>query len=293
MFACALAACSGNFSSGTGMPSTQTGPGIPPVGDTTPMPETDKNGLPIGGTPMPSASPAVGSATYPIDEAQKGFSCGELSDGYSCLLAFNLPAPTPTPSPGAKNPKSKATATPSPTPTPTPTPTPSPAASGSASPSPSPTPQTITLEAQAPAQNAPKMVHIPANTLHTVALMLVQLTTNADLSLDGWASAQFTLPKDEVGGRGFALQLFQVTKRKKDVQYKPIWTFDKSSLNDTTLTFSFQPPKMKIAKGSTYTLVLYGDQRSASPSPGASASPSPSASPEETAPPSPAASATP
>lgn len=110
------------------------------------------------------------------------------------------------------------------------------------------------------------MVHIPANTLDTVALMMVQLTTNGDLNLDGWANAQFTLPKDEVDGRGFALQLFQVNKHKKSVDYKPIWTFDKSALNDTTLTFSFKPPKMSIAKGSTYMLVLYGDDKSTAPS---------------------------
>lgn len=110
------------------------------------------------------------------------------------------------------------------------------------------------------------MVHIPANTLDTVALMMVQLTTNGDFNLDGWANAQFTLPKAEVDGRGFALQLFQVNKHHKSVDYKPIWTFDKSTLNDTTLTFSFQPPKMKIDKGSSYMLVLYGDDKSTEPS---------------------------
>jgi hypothetical protein len=286
----ALAACSGNFGTGTGIP--QTGPGIPPVGAGTPLPETDKNGMPVNPSATPSPSPGpVSSATYPIDDAQKGFACGDLTEGYSCTLAFNLPPPTPTPSASAKNAKntSKATATPSPTPTPTPTPTatPSPTPSGSpngsASPSPSPTPQTITLQAQAPPKDAPKMVHIPANSLDTVALMMVQLSTNSDFTLDGWANAQFTLPKPEVDGRGFAVQLFQVNKRKKGVEYKPIWTLDKSTLNDTTLTFSFQPPKMKIARGSTYMLVLYGDDKSGAASPEPSGSPS-SPAPEETNP---------
>ncbi|HKU66783.1 MAG TPA: hypothetical protein VJP85_03310 [Candidatus Baltobacteraceae bacterium] len=277
----ALAACSGNFGTGTGMP--QTGPGIPPMGAGTPMPPMDRNGMPINPSASPSPTPGtVGNATYPIEDAQKGFACGTLSEGYGCTLAFNLPPPTPTPSPSPKNAKrkSKTTATPSPTPTPTPTPTPkasaspSPGASAgaSASPSPSPTPETITLQAQAPPKDAPKMVHVPANSLDTVALMMVQLTTNGDLDLDGWANAQFTLPKTEVDGRGFAVQLFQVNKRKKGVEYKPIWTFDKSTLNERTLTFSFQPPKMKIAKGSTYMLVLYGDDKSSAPSPAPSGS---------------------
>jgi hypothetical protein len=129
------------------------------------------------------------------------------------------------------------------------------------------------------------MVHVPANTLDTVALMLVQLTTNADFALDGWVNVQFTLPKAQIDGRGFAVQLFQVNKEKKGVSYKPIWTFDKSTLNDTTLSFWFQaPPKMKIAKGSTYTLVLYGDDKSAaSAAPSGSPSASPSGSPSASA----------
>lgn len=238
--------------------------GLPPMGQGTPIPPMDKNGLPEGSA-FPSASPGVvGTASYALTDAQKGFACPQLSDGYSCTLSFNLPPPTPTPSPSAKNGKAKATASPTPTPTPTPTPSPTPAPSGSASasPKPTPTPATISLQAQAPPKDAPKMVHVPANTLDTVALMMVQLTTNADFTLDGWANAQFTLPKEQVDGRGFAVQLFQVNKHKKSVDYKPIWTFDKSTLNDTTLTFSFKVSKMTIAKGSTYTLVLYGDDKS-------------------------------
>jgi hypothetical protein len=290
-----LAACSGNFSTGTNMP--QPGGEVPPVGATQ-MPQTDKNGLPTQATP--SASPGLSStASYTIDEAQKGFACPQLGDGYACTLSFNLPPPTPAPSPstspsrkGAKS-KTKAspkpTPSPTPTPAPTPTPDPNPSASSGASPKPTPTPATITLLAQATPKDAPKMVHIPANTLDTVALAMVQLTTNGDFPLDGWANAQFTLPKSQIDGRGFALQLFQVNKHKKGVDYKPIWTFDKSTLNDTTLTFEFQPPKMTIAKGSTYMLVLYGDDKStAAGSPPASPSGSPSASPSAS--PSPAAS---
>lgn len=287
----ALAACSGNFSTGTSTPQSE--PGLPPVNQGTPLPQTDANGLPIG-APAPSMSPgAVASASYPIDDAKKGFTCPQTVDGYACTLSLNLPEPTPKPS---GSPKSKPTASPTPTPTPTPTATPSPAASGhgSASPSPSPTPATITLTAQAAPKDAPKMVHIPANTLNTVALMLVQLTTNADLPVDGWASAQFTLPKSEVDGRGFALQLFQVNKGKHNrVDYKALWTLDKSTLSDTTLTFSFKPPKTKIAKGSTYTLVLYGDQKTASPSSAPSAAASASPAPSLTPPASPSPSSTP
>lgn len=274
----------------------QPGGNLPPMGGT-PVPEVDKNGLPVGGTPLPSQSPGAqsGAATYPIADAQKGFACPPMAEGYACVLSFNLPSPTPAPSASPKDAKGKAKATisptasptPSPTPTPTATPSAAPSGSASASPKPTPTPASITLTAQAPPKDAPKMVHVPASTLDTVALVMVQLTTNSDFSLDGWANAQFTLPKSEVDGRGFALQLFLVNKHKKGVSYKPIWTFDKSTLSDTTLAFSFPTPKMKIAKGSTYMLVLYGDDKSsASAAPSGSPSASPTVSPAGSASPS-------
>lgn len=132
------------------------------------------------------------------------------------------------------------------------------------------------------------MVHVPVHTLDTVALMIVQIDTNGDFPLNGWADAQFTLPKSQIEGRGFAVQLFQVIKHRKSVSYKPIWTFDRSTLDGTTLNFSFAPPKMKIAKGSAYTLVLYGDDKST-----ASAQPSSGPDAQATGMPSAAASATP
>lgn len=261
--------------------------GIPPVGEGTPMQPVGPNGLPMNQmTPPPPTPGPVGTASYPIADAQKGFTCPQSSDGYACKLSFNLPPPTPAPSPGAKNAKSKkaATASPSPSPSPSPTPSPSPSSTASASasgkpsstPSASPTPPTITLTVQAPPKDAPQMVHVPANTLDTVALMMVQLSTSGDFPLDGWVNAEFTLPKSQIEDRGFAVQLFQVSQHHKSATYKPIWTFDKSVLNDSTLTFSFQPPKMTIGKGSTYTLVLYGDDKSTVPSPSPSGSGLPS-----------------
>ncbi len=130
-------------------------------------------------------------------------------------------------------------------------------------------------------KDAPPMYHTPVNTLDVVPLLMVHLSPSGDFALDGRAVAQFTLPKEQIGERGFAVQLFQATTHKKRTDYKPIWTFEKSALKDNTLTFEFTPPKMTITKGATYVMVLYGDDKSkVSPSP--SGSPSGSAIPSAT-----------
>lgn len=280
------------------------GGAIPPAPSN--PPPYGANGMPQENMPsgQPSASPVptFSPGTYAMAAAPTGFECPPTTDGYTCTIRFNVPPATPSPAPARKGKNGKvAAATPSPTPSPSPTPTPtdtpapSPDASSSASPdesaSPSPSASaspdkggapavaTVALKAQAMPKDAPAMYHTPANTLDVVPLMMVHITPNADFALNGAAQAQFTLPKEQLGGRGFAVQLFRTKTSKKHTDYMPIWTFDKSNLKDDTLTFDFTPPKMTIPKGTTYVLVLYGDDKSkVSPSPSASASASPAAS---------------
>lgn len=125
------------------------------------------------------------------------------------------------------------------------------------------------------------MVHVPKNALNVVALMMVTITTTTDFPLNGLAIAQFTLPKEQIGGRGFALQLFLQRTQGKTKSYAPVLSLDKSSLQNNTLIFGFIPPKITVSKSSTYVLVLYGTDISASstPSAAASSSPNPSSSP--------------
>jgi hypothetical protein len=134
------------------------------------------------------------------------------------------------------------------------------------------------LNAQALPKAAPAMVHVPKNALNVVALMMVTLTTSADFPLNGLAIAQFTVPKEQIGGRGFALQLFLQRAQGKTKSFAPVLSLDKSSLQNDTLIFGFMPPKITVSKGNTYVLVLYGTDISASAAPSGSASPSPNAS---------------
>ncbi len=134
------------------------------------------------------------------------------------------------------------------------------------------------------------MVHPDTKSAGTVALVALRLRTTADTTLSGGARIAYTLPKAQIAGRGFAVQLFEETQQKKKAIDTFIGTYDRSTMQGTTLTFSFVTPKLLVKKGETWLLVLYGDERPthASPSPGASPSSSPGVSPA----PSPAASST-
>ncbi len=126
------------------------------------------------------------------------------------------------------------------------------------------------------------MVHVPKDAAKVVALMTVTITTSADFPLDGLAIASFTLPKDQIPGRGFALQLFLQRMQGKTKTYAPVLSLDKSSLQKTMLIFGFTPPKITVQKNNTYVLALYATEiagASALPSTTPSATPSPTRSP--------------
>lgn len=117
----------------------------------------------------------------------------------------------------------------------------------------------------------------------TTALIALRVTTDADAIVEGHARAEFTLPKDEIGNRGFAVQLYRESKTKHRHMFSYVGSYDKSKVDGQTLRFEFVVPKVQIKKGETWVFVLYGDDRTASPSPSPSASDVPSASPSPTA----------
>jgi hypothetical protein len=270
-----VTACQGSFGSGGTAAPGGVNPPVNPQQQINPETPT-----PVP-SPLPSVSPmAKGAQTYAFARAPKGLQCPE-DQGFSCVLRFNVvgkvaASPSPSASPG------KATATPSPTPSPTPTPVPSGSASPSPTPSPTPSGVQITLTSQALPKDAPKMENPDPKAVATVALMSVALHTNGDAVLQGAAIADFTLPKEQIGGRGFALQLFHQIVKKKKVSNTFVGSYNKSDIKDkTTLRFQIDMPKVEVKKDETWLLVLYGDElpsASASPKPSASASASPAAS---------------
>lgn len=120
----------------------------------------------------------------------------------------------------------------------------------------------------------------------TVALVTLRLHTDADVTLAGKMTVDYTLPKEQVGGRGFAVQLYHEGVKKKKVTQTYFGSYSKSHLDGTTLHFEIDAPALQVKKDEVWMLVLYGDElpsASASPTASASANAAASASPSASA----------
>jgi hypothetical protein len=128
-------------------------------------------------------------------------------------------------------------------------------------------------------KDAPKMVNPDPKAVSTVALVLLRLHTDADVTLAGKITIDYTLPKEQVGGRGFAVQLYHEGTKKKKVTQTFFGSYSESKLTGSTLHFEINAPALAVKKDEVWLLVLYGDELPSSSSPSASPSGSPSASP--------------
>jgi hypothetical protein len=130
-------------------------------------------------------------------------------------------------------------------------------------------------------KDAPKMNNPDPKAVGIVALVTLRVRTDADVTLSGNASADFTLPKEQLGGRGFAVQLYHESEAKHKTKDTFIGSYSKSQIAGTALNFALATPPLQIKKDETWLFVLYGDELPSSPSPkpSGSASASPSASP--------------
>ncbi|MBV8491145.1 MAG: hypothetical protein JO199_11505, partial [Candidatus Eremiobacteraeota bacterium] len=151
-------------------------------------------------------------------------------------------------------------------------------------PSPSP-PGTITLQMEGLPKDVPSMTNPDPRVLRVTPLMALRLQSDTDFSLNGFASASFTLPQSQFVGRSFSIQLYNegVVRGKRNDQFLASYAI--ATTQGTTVQFSFPTPKVTVRRGQIWMLVLYGYQYppgmtpTPSPSPGVSASPSTSASP--------------
>jgi len=135
------------------------------------------------------------------------------------------------------------------------------------------------------------MTNADPKAVTTTALVTLRMRTNADVEIQGNAAADFTLPKEQIGGRIYAVQLYhEDVDHKKKIKDTYFGAYSHSKLTGNVLRFEFSTPKIDIKKDETWLFVLYGAEDPSasgaptySPSPSASGSPSssmmPSASP--------------
>ena len=106
-------------------------------------------------------------------------------------------------------------------------------------------------------------------------LFTVRLHTDTDAILQGHAFADFTLPKEQMQNRMFAVQLYHEQTVKKKTIDNYIGSYIESKVDGETVSFGLDVPKFQIKKDEVWLIVLYGEDKPASSSsPGASASPS-------------------
>ncbi|HZY98726.1 MAG TPA: hypothetical protein VFE36_04065 [Candidatus Baltobacteraceae bacterium] len=306
--ALALAACQGGLDSGGGGMPGDVGPPVGNPGQIGASPGgmngNDMQGPEIGpnGQPaltVPGSTLAPNEAQYPVGQGPSGMKCPQISvqmQQFNCTLSFNIPPPTPTPSPGPGGVK----ATPAPTPTPSPSPSPSSSSdddddSGGASPSPTP-PGTITMQVEALPKDVPPMTNPDRRALSVTPLVAIRLQSDSNFNLNGLASVQYVLPRQQLPSRGFWIQLYNegVLRGKRVDQF--LGSYTKYISNDQIIQFNFPTPKLTVKRGQIWMLAMYGltypPNATATPSPTPAASGSPSTS-SFTPGPSPSASATP
>jgi hypothetical protein len=282
--ALALGSCQGLDSGGMG------GGGMmgPPVSQPGPMGTGgDMQGPTIGANgqaelTQPGATLAPNQTQFAVADGPSGVKCPVVTL-FGCTVSFNIPTPAPAAS----------GATPTPKPTPTPTPTPSPSASddsddnsdsGDTNASPTP-PGTITLQMEPLPKDVPAMTNPDPRALRVTPLVAIRLQSDTDFSLNGTAAVNYTIPRQQVSGRSFAIQLYNeaALRGKRTDQF--LATYTKSTVGDTTIQFNFTTPRVTVKRGQIWLLALYGMQfppgttPTPSPSPGGSATPSPSPSP--------------
>lgn len=232
----------------------------------------------------PGATLAPNEAQYPIGQGPNGMKCPlvqQFNQQYNCTLAFNMPTPAPKGSPGAKG-----TAAPTASPTPSPAPSSSDDSDDSSDDSsdgatPTPTPAgMMTLQVEPLPRDVPGMTNPNPLFMHITPVVAIRLQSNMDFTLNGGASAQYTLPALQYTGRVFALQLFNETTMRGKRLDQLIASYQKfTTPSSNTVQFTFNVPKVAVRHTQIWLLALYGAQIPPGTTPTPSPTPSPSASP--------------
>ena len=116
--------------------------------------------------------------------------------------------------------------------------------------------------------------------MHVTPVLAIRLQSNMDFTLNGGASAQYTLPALQYNGRVFALQLYNETTVRGKRLDQLIGSYQKfTTPSSNTVQFAFNVPKVTVRHTQIWLLALYGAQIPPGTTPTPSPTPSPTTSP--------------
>jgi hypothetical protein len=144
----------------------------------------------------------------------------------------------------------------------------------------------ITLQFEPLPKDIPGMTNPDPRALRVTPLTAIRLQSDTDFSLNGRASVVYTMPRQQIYGRSFAIQLYNegAVHGKRTDTY--LATYTQAVIGDTTVQFTFPTPTVTVRRGQIWLLAMYGMQfppgTTPTPSPTAGASSSPTTSPSPT-----------
>jgi hypothetical protein len=135
------------------------------------------------------------------------------------------------------------------------------------------------MQVEALPKDVPPITNPDRRALSVTPLMAIRLQSDSNFSLDGLASLQYVLPRQQLPSRGFWIQLYNegVLRGKRVDQF--LATYNRYVSNDQIIQFNFPTPKITVKRGQIWLVALYGltypPNATATPSPTPAASGSP------------------
>jgi hypothetical protein len=247
-----VAACQG--STGTGLPQAPMGP---------------QSAYPQGMYPnqAPQSRQHIESVSVAVEPSAPALDVGRF-DGFDLEIELAKPTAAPeTPTPSAtRAARGARKATPSPSPSPSPSPTPTASPKSHASPSPTPSGPRVDVKLTVYPDGAQKPPgDADSQDIRRVPILKALLQPSVDLSLYSLDALRFTIPAaEQQAGRGFTVAVYETRKFHKD---KLIDSRTDLSVASDVVRADKATSALKLSKGHTYTVLLFGDPLPATPSP--------------------------
>lgn len=138
------------------------------------------------------------------------------------------------------------------------------------------------MQVEALPKDVPPMANPDRRALSITPLVAIRLQSDSNFNLNGLASVQYVLPRQQLPSRGFAIQLYNEGVLRGKRTDALLASYNKYVNNDQIVQFNFPTPKITVRRGQIWLLAMYGltypPNATPTPSPTPAASGSPSSS---------------